>query len=666
VNARSRPTVDATLILIAALAVVTVPHATRQPLWVTILFLLLVGWRVAGDWRGWPLPGGRHRGLNLLKHAMAMLVFVAVAASYGGHLGRDAGVALLVVLLGLKLIELSRPRDFHVAGYLGYFLVATNFLYTQSIAMALYMLVGIGLLTTALVALHDRCGSLGIRARARIAATVLLQAGPLMLVLFVLFPRLPGPLWGLPRDAHSGISGLRDEMMLGNISSLTLSDAIVFRVEFEGALPPVAGLYWRGPVFWHNDGRTWTAGRKTPGEEVPVPARGIGAAVRYTVTLEPSEERWLYALDLPTELPEFARRSRDFQLSTARRIEGRLRYHGTSHTDYRVTAALESELQRALALPVGRHPRAVALGQSLRQRNSSARAVIAEALRLFGSAPFVYTLRPPAAVADPVDEFLFRTRQGFCEHYAVAFAVLMRAAGIPTRVVTGYQGGEYNPIGGYLIVRQRDAHAWTEVWLGERGWMRVDPTAAVAPDRLERGIDMALPAMRELPLGSDALGRLWRGIRNRWDAMNNGWNQWVLGYGTQRQAQLLARWGMGDPNWARLSLWLVAALGALMALLLVYMTRTKRAGQDPIRAEYDRYCDLLARAGWTRAPWEGPLDFAARASAGSRELAPGITRVARLYVRARYERDPAAARLMPRAVRALRARLRAGPRIHRP
>jgi hypothetical protein len=234
----------------------------------------------------------------------------------------------------------------------------------------------------------------------------------------------------------------------------------------------------------------------------------------------------------------------------------------------------------------------------------------------------------------------------------------MRAAGIPTRVVTGYQGGEYNPVGEYLIVRQRDAHAWTEVWLGERGWMRVDPTAAVAPDRVERGIDTALPAIRDLPLGSDALERLWREVRNRWDAMNNGWNQWVLGYGAQRQSQLLARLGMADAHWARLSLWLLGLLGVVMALTLLAMTRVVRGHDDPVRAAYDRYCALLAGVGCARAPWEGPLDFAARASSGVSALAADIERVARLYVRARYEGDSAAARLLPRAVHAFGARLR--------
>ncbi len=642
--------------LTVAIVLVVAPHTPRLPPWITTMFVLFALWRVLAPRHGWPLPDARHPWLQNGKRLVAVAVFAAVYVTFGGNLGREAGVALLVVLLGLKLLEARLERDFYVTAFLGYFLVVTNFLYSQSMVTAVYMFGTVIVTTATLVAMNDPGSRLGVRRRLVVAATLLAQAVPLMLVLFVLFPRLPGPLWGLPRDARAGVTGLDDEMTPGNISELSLSDEVAFRVDFQGSRPPPAALYWRGPVLWHTDGRTWTPGRPSPEEADPVPVLARGSPVRYTVTLEPHDQPWIYALDLPTEIPQVARQARDLRLLTRRPVQRRLRYAAVSDLDYRVVDAGPGELTRALRLPAGRHPQAVALGQRWRLESRQPARIVRRALDHFRDENFAYTLRPPLAGEDPVDEFLFGSRRGFCEHFAAGFTVLMRAAGVPARIVTGYQGGEYNPVGDYLVVRQRDAHAWTEVWLGVDGWVRVDPTAAVSPARVELGIDDVLPVSAGLLPGIEgnaALVRAWRGLADAWDAANNAWNQWVLGYNAQRQAQLLSRFGL-RPDWARLGLWLTIAIGVLLAAIGAGMLYAWRTRLDPVRRQYERYCAALARAGCRREPWEGPLDFGARAARARGDLAPAIAAVTDLYVRARYLEERAALPGLREAVRALR------------
>ncbi|MGE0383924.1 MAG: DUF3488 and DUF4129 domain-containing transglutaminase family protein [Gammaproteobacteria bacterium] len=644
--------------LYAALALIAAPHIARNPPWVSALFLALAAWRAGGLWRGWPLPGPAHPRLTALKRAIAIGVFVAVGFAYGGSVGRDAGTALLLVLLGLKLLEAGNERDFFVAAFLGFFLVVTNLLYTQTMATAVHTLAAVALMTAALVAASDGDAALAPRRRLALAAVITAQAAPLMLVLFILFPRLPGPLWGLPGDAFRGVTGLTETLSFGDISTLGESDELAFRARFAGPRPPPAELYWRGPVLWFGDGRHWTVGLTRPQDSLPVPVLASGTAYRYTITLEPHNERWLPALDLPTHTPIYTRQARDLRLLTPRRVERRIRYDVTSNTRYRVIEASERDLSRALQLPYRRHPRAVALGRQWRAQLGDAEAVVAQAGRYFHDQPFIYTLQPPALPGDPVDDFLFGTRRGFCEHYAAAFTVLMRAAGIPTRIVTGYQGGDYNPVGDYLIVRQRDAHAWAEVWLGERGWVRVDPTAAVAPERVERGVDRALPLGTGLiPIdvaGNGALARALRDLRNRWDAVNYAWNQWVLGYGPQRQNQLLGGLGMRDTDWRRLGLWLAGTTCAILALIGAGMLWRRRRATDLASALYARFCDRLGRAGCPRLPWEGPYDYARRARAAFADLGPAIDAFTDLYVRVRYGGEPDASARLAAALRGVR------------
>ena len=614
-------------------SLVLLPHALRIPVWISAAFVLLAGWRLLAVLRGLPLPP------RWLLAAVAIAFAPGVWLSFGTILGRDAGVAMLVFLAGTKLLETRSLRDAYVVCFLGYFLIITNFLYSQSMAMGAYMVLVVLATTSTLVVLNGDEEDAGVRDRLRVGLTVLLQAVPVMLVLFVLFPRISGPLWGLPKDAFAGVTGLSDSMSPGSISSLGQSDAVAFRVRFDSVTPPGSRLYWRGPVLWDTDGRRWS-GEQRVRAGWPPEAVTRGEALDYTVTLEPHQQRWLFALELPVRLPEGARLTRDFQLLARQAVRERLRYSVRSYPDHELRGLTGDERLRALALPPGQHPRSRQLGVSWRAEARDDEEIVRRALAYFGERPFYYTLRPPLLTGDTVDEFLFLSRRGFCEHYAAAFTVLMRAAGVPTRVVTGYQGGELNPLGDYLIIRQRDAHAWAEVWLEGRGWTRVDPTAAVSPARIEQGMEAALPesegAVAALAMEAGApLHAALRRLRHALDTVNNSWNEWVLGYGPQRQRDLLRNIGLDAGDWRRMGLALLVALGLTLALVTGWLLRPRQRADEATRL-YARLCRKLARAGLQRAPHEGPVDFAARVAHERPDLALAVGSAIEGYVALRY------------------------------
>lgn len=620
-----------TLWMLLAQAAVVAPHALRVPLWITVAALALGLWRYQASRRYWRTP------TRVVRLTLVAAGITGVLASYHTVLGRDAGVALLLVMLSLKLLELNQTRDVMVFLFMGYFLVITNFLYSQQIAMAVYMFASVLLLTAALLAVAHPGPEPPPSRRLRQAGALLLQALPLMLLLFVLFPRIPGPLWRLPNDAHSGITGLGSTMTPGNITRLARSHAVAFRVHFDGPEPDPGNLYWRGPVLWRFDGRGWTGGwdQSHPGSP-PAPR---GPRIRYTVTLEPTGHRWLLALDRPATAPPGVSLTRSYQLVASKRILERRRYTLTSRLATSAGPAPLSAAARAAALqlPSSGNPRTRALAQRLRRQVHSDRAYVRRVLAMFHNQPFSYTLNPPPLGANPVDQFLFHTRRGFCEHYASAFAVLMRAAGIPARVVTGYQGGEFNPVGDYLIVRQSRAHAWTEVWLPGRGWTREDPTAAINPIRVDASLAATLPELER----RDAFGTLHSSLLHRlglaWDSVDNAWNQWVLSYGPQLQLQLLAGLGFGNLSWLGMATDLAVAVIALLALGFLYMAwRNRPPPSDPVVRLYREFCTKLERLGLSRALNEGPLDFAERIARARPDLATRVRRITRMYIALHY------------------------------
>ncbi|HKU69359.1 MAG TPA: DUF3488 and transglutaminase-like domain-containing protein, partial [Burkholderiales bacterium] len=525
----------------------------------------------------------------------------------------------------------------------GYFLIITNFLYEQNIPTAIYMIACTVVITATMLSLHYGRSEPPFQVHLRAAGVLLAQSIPLMLALFLLFPRVPGPLWGLPQDAFSGVSGLSETMAPGSLSNLILSDAVAFRVKFESPVPRRNNLYWRGPVMWDFDGRTWSVPRFVYGTgDYP----SIGQPVSYEVTLEPHNKRWLFALDLPGKVPPRAFMTTDNQIYATRPVNNRLRYDMTSYIGGSETREYPGALRRALNLPVDSSPRAQALARDLRARHADDREIVDEVLSMFREQKFFYTLTPPLLGEQPVDEFLFSTRRGFCEHYASAFAVLMRAAGIPARVVTGYQGGELNEFGNYLIVRQSDAHAWTEVWLKDQGWVRVDPTSAVAPSRVSTGISAAIQRSESLPLMARTDVEWLRKLRLSWDFMSNAWNQWVLGYTPERQRWLLESVGIDNATWQKMAAALFVIAGAIIAIFAAMTLRQLRHGaRDPVRIAYLRFCDKLRRKGLPREPAEGPLDYARRLGRSRPDLAPAVEAITRLYVALRYGVESSASAL---------------------
>ena len=640
------------------------PHVPRLPLVLPLGFLVLLGWRWGGALGLIALPDReRRRALWWLLQMLAVTAFVSIYFSYPGRLGRDAGVAILTAMAGLKFVELRTARDYYMVCLLAYFLVVTNFLYSQAIPTALYLLGVVLLTTTSLVRLNSPTTLSGLDC-ARMAGLMVLESLPLMLALFFLFPRLPGPLWGVPTESQSAVTGLSDEMTIGKITNLGASDEVAFRATFTGRPPRARELYWRGPVLWETDGRNWRSGLH---EQVAGPeAAARGPSFRYDVLLEANGQRWLPVLDavLATDAPATLGRARS--LLAYAPIKRRLQYEAESAPAYEVTALSAADRALALALPGTAHPRARALAAQWRTQAIDDQGVVDAALELFGQAPFTYTLTPPALPDDPIDGFLFETHQGFCEHYAAAFVVLMRAAGIPARVVTGYQGGELNPVGNYLLIRQSDAHAWAEVHLGSRGWVRIDPVGAVAPERVSLGIGTArsnAPALGVLDRKGSVF-QVWQSARQLWDALNYQWGQWVVGYNAARQRSLLEAIGMDEFSAQRLVLWLATAMGVLIAVLAALLLRNPPPRLSPVQALWRVFCARLARLGMPRMPSEGPLEYAARVATLREDLAADVTHIAQLYAALRYGDATHGAALLRRKINAFRpARLRRAPAI---
>jgi transglutaminase-like putative cysteine protease len=527
----------------------------------------------------------------------------------------------------------------------------TNLLYTQSIPTALLMGLALLAVTATLVGLSAPRRPL--RANLRSAALLLAHAAPAALVLFLLFPRVPGPLWGLPEDAYAGMTGLSDAMSPGNISRLAQSDAIAFRAEFEGDPPPPRERYWRGPVLWDFDGRTWRMGPEWIKEfEAP---RGR-ERYEYVVTLEPHNRAWLFALESVARLPLRARYTNDGMLVAASPVRSRLRYDAASLAQAEPAADEPADgLRRALALPALGNPRARALAARLRQGAQDEGQIVLRALDFFRRSGLGYTLEPPLLGPDPVDEFLFDTREGFCEHFSSAFVYLMRAAGVPARVVTGYQGGEVNYVDRIITVRQSDAHAWAEVYLPGRGWVRADPTAAAVPGRVDAGLARSVPEGDPLPLLMRPQLEWLRGLRSNWEALAHRWNVWVLGYGVERQRDLMARIGMRDTDWRKLTAAMASILGGFTLLLLAWSLR-RYARPDPVQRAWQAFCRKLGARGVPRAPHEGPRDYAERAARRLPAAAPAIRTIAQLYIGARYGAEAKRERVaeLARRVRDLR------------
>ena len=615
-------------LLVSGAALTVASHTLWLPYWVDAAAAALLVWRAMASIRGAALPA---RWLLIL---LTLAGAVGVFFSYRTIMGRDPGVTMLVLLLFLKLLETRARRDVFVVAFLVYFVALANFFYSQSIPIAGLMLLTVLVTTTALVGFS--APQRPVLEDLKTAGRMLAQAGPVMLLLFFLFPRVQGPLWGMPQDAYSGVNGLSETMSPGSISSLSLSDAIAFRVKFETELPARTRLYWRGPVLSDFDGRTWRVGLPQLRRNMNVEA--AGSPVDYEVTLEPHNRNWMFALEMPTRIPPSARLTSEYLVISTTPIRSRMRYEMRSFPQFQApSGANPGDLAQALELPRGVNPRARALASEWRESVPDNAAIVRRAVEFFRGSRFEYTLQPPLLGENSVDEFLFDAKQGFCEHFASSFVFLMRAAGVPARVVTGYQGGDTNPVDGYMVVRQADAHAWAEVWLAGGGWTRVDPTAAAVPVRVELGITAAAPAGQSLLMRTN-LNWL-KGLRNNWEALTNQWNQWVLGYNPDRQREMLSWLGVPQPSWQTMTVMLFWSVAGVVLLTALWLLRGIRRA-DAVQRAWLRFCDKLAREGVARARAEGPLDYASRVARALPAREDAARAIAALYVDQRYGPGP--------------------------
>lgn len=623
-------------LLLAGIVLLILPHLPHLPLWLSIAALAVIGWRWLYDAGQAPLPN------RFMRILLVLLAIAALLVTYRTLVGREAGTALLVLMLALKLFEMRSWRDVTVVVFLGFFVMVTAFLFSQSLLMGAYTLVVAALLIASLISFQQPTRTLArepLLGDLRHASRLLVQALPIALILFVLFPRVPGPLWGLPEDAGASRTGLSDEMEPGRISRLVDSNEVAFRVKFEANRPPPAQRYWRGPVLWQYDGRKW----KTEPHRIRLPQQfdldSKGPAVEYRITLEPHNRQWLFALEMPATLPEQAQLNSEYQLLSRRRVSEVFRYELRSYTDYRLDPHIILDRERYLALPPGTSPRTRKLIKELAAQTTSSAQLIQRVLNYFREKPFYYTREPPLLFDDPVDEFVFETRRGFCEHYASAFTVMMRQAGIPARVVTGYYGGEMNPLADYMIVRQSDAHAWSEVWLQGRGWVRIDPTGVIPPSRVEMTADLAQrePAVRsrleaERPWWLRSLHQ----AGYAWDAVNNRWQQWVVGYNQNRQNALLRALGLEDVDWRKLVFLLMAVLSLTLLTIAALLFRSRPDADKRVKRLYRRFVRKLARRGISKSPAETPNAFGERAMREQPARSEWIRQITQTYLLLRY------------------------------
>ncbi|MFW5815504.1 MAG: transglutaminase TgpA family protein [Wenzhouxiangella sp.] len=617
---------------IAAFLIAALPHLAAMPPWLAAVIVGACLWRLAIA----RSEGSRPPAVLRLLLTGAAVALIVVA--FGGLWGRRTATALLCVMLAAKMMEMFSVRDLRLVASVSFFLIATQFLFSERLVYLGYLLVGSLTATVALVRIQDFHGrpageASGDQVSAiRNAAALLLMALPVALTLFVLFPRLAQPLWGLPEQVMDGRTGLSEDMSPGSISNLFLDDSPAFRVEFAGPPPPADERYWRGPVLWNFDGTTWTRpffGDTPRRQFVPEGER----TRRYSVQLEPHEQRWLFALDYPIAAPDNATVTVDHQLLKRHPITALTRYELVSNPDF-VDAPRLAEGARsvALRLPDGRNPQTLALAEELRRRHPEDRALIAAVLRWFREEEFFYTLSAAPLGRHGADEFLFDLRAGYCEYYASAFAVLMRAAGIPSRIVTGYQGGLWQDGSDYLLVRQSDAHAWTEVWLPDAGWTRIDPTAAVSPERIEQGARSVI----DRPGGVLSLDWL-EPIRNRYDRIQHLWNRWVLGFDHERQHDFLDRLGLPGLSPERIALLMLMALLLVSAPIGYFLLRQSRPRRSsPVERAWHRILARLRRLNLAKQAAETPLEFAQRIESTLPVSGTRFRRLAEMYCRIHY------------------------------
>lgn len=624
--------------LLMALFAAILPHVPVLPPWVIAWCALNWGYILFCVSRSRPLPG------RPARIGLAVVGILGLLVTYHTRIDAGAYISLLAVMSAIKPFEVSTHRDRTVTLFLAYFIVITGVLENDSLFMILYMFASVLVTTAVLIRINDP--GRGLRAHFRTGAVIMAQALPVMLVLFFLFPRLDGSLVGITRS-DTGVTGFSGELSPGSVSGLVEDDSVAFRVEFEGDIPGFRDQYWRGITFTRFDGKAWHRQRRpaSPGAFIGASPGGPGETAGYRVVLEPHRSRWLFLLDYPESIPDDSTLYEDFTALSDDPVHRVKRYNAVSRLRGH-TGSTPFPGNDFIDLPGSGNPKSRELAARFLVLRPEPERVAEAVLSYFRDQDFIYTLRPPRAGSHPVDDFLFESRQGYCEHYASAFVFLMRAAGIPARVVGGYLGGEVNPYGNYLIVRQSHAHAWAEVWSPEKGWFRVDPTLVVAPGRADGGLEGALSAeefagltQRYLRPFSSFISQLRFGL----DAFSMQWEAWFTGYSYEQQRQILDRIGIGYTRRSG-ALKLLGAGVVLVFLLffgyLAFQLRPKAKKPDTVKKYYLVFLEKLARAGVARRSGTGPLEFAEEAAQRRPDLADSIHEITDLYIDLRYSADP--------------------------
>lgn len=614
---------------LAALAFSVLPHVQYLPFWATFVFLTCSAWRWQVERKRWRLPPA------WLRIALSLTCFIGVLASYESVSGVGPGSALLTVMAALKLLETKQRRDQFVLLFISIFLIMSSLLREQFLWSLLYLVAGVLFTMTAWLRMSTS-SQVSIVDSFKTGARLIAYAAPLTVAMWIFFPRISTPFWAVPIDTSSASSGLSDQMSPGDISSLSMSNAVAFRVKFEGTVPPPHQRYWRGLVLYRFNGRTWSGNEPSLGSGARSEVDYLGDPLRYQVTMEPTQQHWVIALDIPFEWDlEHTFMGPQHQLASVQPIDQRVAYTVVSHTGFRLNSKLP-EFARSwyTRLPENGNRRTLALSRQMRDDAPDEESFITNVLQKFNNEEFFYTLEPPALGRDPVDSFLFDTRRGFCEHYASAFAVMMRAVGIPSRVVLGYQGGEMNPMGDYMIVRQADAHAWTEVWLAGRGWYRIDPTAAVAPERIESGRSAAMFDGIAASWGFTAPSEILYQLTLTWDVLNAKWNDLILGYGPENQNKFMQWLGMEEPDWRQMMLTLVAIVTILIVIISVLlMLRYRPPPKDAAAILYQKF---TKKSGVPPSRGETPQAYAVRLAREQAGMAGAAASITAQYLDARY------------------------------
>lgn len=636
--------------LLASVLISLALHLDHLPPWVALSGIIAALWQIQLYRERWRQPG------RLLKWSLAGACAGGLFLHYGRMSGLEPMVALLFTGYVLKLLELHNRRDALVLLYLSYLIVILQSLFSSTIVSSLLVLAALLPVTAALVAMHRGSENNRPAKALRTALAMTLQAIPLMLVMFIVMPRI-GSLWAVPQQ-NSATTGVSDSMSPGDMTQLGRSGKIAFRVEFDGPIPAQSQLYWRGLVFSDFDGRRWAQqgpwgyndgkflqwSAQAPEAWDKVITRR-GEPLSYRVTMEATNSPWLFALSTPLAQSSSVALSRDFRLVNREPLTSKLQYPVKSWLDNQLEPdrlpGWRHKLE--LALPSGYNPKTLEIAKQWRRETPDTVALINRLLALYNQ-QFIYTLRPPALGKHTVDEFLWGTKKGFCEFYASSFVFFMRAAGVPARIVVGYQGGERHPTENYLLVHQYDAHAWAEVWIQGRGWLRVDPTAAVAPERIEMSFADLFGEqdefLAESPFSLERMRHInWlNNLRLKLDSLDYAWAKWVLGYDNIQNDFLMGLLGSINPQRIALFLLLAGGIALLPVFIMLYLSREKNT-RDQLDRLFLQYCLRLQKIGLPRQPGEGPRNYAERIGLQAPSLAVQVESLTRLYESARYAEE---------------------------